>query len=215
MVLKVGEERVEIQRGMSALSPEIVLGVLVKTSYETQRVKPGCYHSAMPLTNVRIMRFYMVLKVGEERVEFQRGMTALSSEIVLGVMVKTSYESQRVKPGCYHSAMPLANVRILRSYMVLKVGEERVEIQRGMSALSPEIVLGVLVKTSYESQRVKPGCYHSAMPLANARILRSYMVLKVGEERVEFQRGMTALSPEIVLGVMLKTSYESQKVKAA
>jgi hypothetical protein len=98
----------------------------------------------------------MVLKVGEERVEFQRGMTALSPELVLGVMVKTSYESQKVKPRSYHSAMPLANVRILRFYMVLKVGEERVEFQRGMSALSPEIMLGVMVKTSYVSQKVKP-----------------------------------------------------------
>jgi hypothetical protein len=111
--------------------------------------------------------------------------------------------------------MPLANLPILGPFMALKVGEERVEFQRGMTALSPEIVLGVMVKTSYESQKVNPGFYHSAMPLANVCILRSYMVLKVEEERVEFQRGMPASSAEIVLGVTVKTSYESQKVKPA
>jgi hypothetical protein len=169
----------------------------------------------MPLANLPILGPYMVLKVGEERFEFQRGMTASSPQIVLGVMVKTSYEFQKVKPAYYNSAMPLANVRILRSYVVLKVEEERVEFQRGMAALSPEIVLGVMVKTSCEFQKVKPAHYNSAMPLANVRILRSYMVLKVEEERVEFQRGMTALSPEIVLGVTVKTSYESQIVKPA
>jgi hypothetical protein len=78
------------------------------------------------------------------------------SRNILGVMLKTSYETQQVYLACCKSAMPLPNIPMMRPHMVLKFGEERVGLQRGMTALSPEIVLGVMVKTSYESQKVKP-----------------------------------------------------------
>jgi hypothetical protein len=63
----------------------------------------------------------MLVKIKQEIDGFQRDMTGLGLEIVLGVMVRTSNETQEDRLACCNAVTPLANVPILSPHMLVKI----------------------------------------------------------------------------------------------
>jgi hypothetical protein len=48
---------------MTSLGPEIVLGVMVRTTYETQEDRLACCNAVPPLVNMLMLSTHMMLKI--------------------------------------------------------------------------------------------------------------------------------------------------------